>query len=183
MERPPKASGDLDELRAVHRHLFQDLYEWAGEVRTVDISKSHEGADFFLPVSMISRAANYAADELRADNNVQGLDRDRFIDRLAHHYDQFNYIHPFREGNGRTQRVFWNRVARDANWQLDWREVHGWTNDRACRVARQQRDFGPLREMFDQIVTEAPLPAERDAAWQASERARLSFPTSRETKP
>ncbi len=64
-------------------------------------------------------------------------------------------MHPFREGNGRTQRVFWNRVARDAGWQLDWREVHGATNDQASRAASEQQDFGPLREMFDQIVSKA----------------------------
>lgn len=177
MDHPPKASGDLDELRAIHRHLFQDVYEWAGQVRTVDVRKNVEGAEFFLPVSMIGRAAGYAAEELRVDNDLRGLNRDRFIERLAYHYDQFNYVHPFREGNGRTQRVFWNRVARDAGWQLDWRGVHGSTNDQACRAASERRDFGPLREMFSQIVTTASPAAERDAAWRVAERARLSFPT------
>ena len=119
MDHPPKATGDLDELRAIHRHLFQDVYVWAGEVRIVDVRKNVEGADWFLPVSMIGRAAGYAAEELRSDNHLRGLDRESFIERLAYHYDQFNYIHPFREGNGRTQRVFWNRVGRDAGWQLD----------------------------------------------------------------
>jgi cell filamentation protein len=178
MERPPRATDDLAELRAIHRYLFQDVYEWAGEVRTVDIRKNVEGAEYFLPVSMIGRAAGYAADELRADNSLRGMDRDQFIDRLAYHYDQFNYVHPFREGNGRTQRVFWNRVARDAGWQLDWRGVQGTTNDEACRAASERRDFGPLRDMFDQIVTKAAPVTDRDDAWRAAERARLSFPTS-----
>lgn len=178
MDHPPKPTGDLDELRATHRHLFQDVYEWAGEVRTVDIRKNVEGAEYFLPVWMIGRSAGYAAEELRADNNLHGMDRDRFIGRLAYHYDQFNYVHPFREGNGRTQRVFWNRVARDAGWQLDWRGVHGTTNDEACRAASERRDFGPLREMFGKIVTRDASAAKRDAGWRAAERARLSFPTS-----
>ncbi|WP_260425043.1 Fic family protein [Arachnia propionica] len=105
------------------------------------------------------------------------MNREQFIERLAHHYDQFNYVHPFREGNGRAQRVFWNRVARDAGWQLDWRTVHGATNDQASRAAAEQQDFGPLCQMFDQIVSSAASPEERDAAWRAAERARLSFPT------
>jgi cell filamentation protein len=137
-----------------------------------------EGAQFFLPVSMIGRAAGYAEGELRADHELRGMSREQFIDRLAYHYDQLNYVHPFREGNGRTQRVFWNRVARDAGWQLDWREVHGATNDQASRAASEQQDFGPLREMFDQIVSKATPQGERDAAWRVAERARLSFPTS-----
>ncbi|HQD23188.1 MAG TPA: Fic family protein, partial [Arachnia sp.] len=87
------------------------------------------------------------------------------------------YVHPFREGNGRTQRVFWNRVARDAGWQLDWRGVHGSTNDQACRAASVERDFAPLREMLGAIVTTGTPAAERDAAWWAAERARLSFAT------
>lgn len=175
-DHPPRATNNLAELRAIHRHLFQDVYDWAGELRIVDMRKNIEGAEHFLPASRIPGGADYAADELRNDNLLRGLDRAKFIERLAHHYDQFNYIHPFREGNGRTQRVFWNRVARDAGWQLDWRQVHGSTNDLACRAASEQRDFQPLRAMFDLIVTPARRGA-RSAAWRAAERERLSFPT------
>ncbi len=175
MDRPPKASGDLDELCAIHRQLFQDVYDWAGLVRTVDVRKNVEGAEFFLPVSMIGRAAGYAAEDLRSDDNLQGMDRDRFVERLAHHYDQFNYVHPFREGNGRTQRVLWNRVARDAGWQLDWRGVQGTVNDAACRAASERRDLEPLRQMFDKIVSPFAPSSDRGDAWRAAERARLSF--------
>jgi fido (protein-threonine AMPylation protein) len=121
MDRPPKPTGDLTELRAIHRHLFQDLYDWAGQVSTVDIRKNVEGAGFFLPSGMIERASAFAAGELHADNTLCGLDRAHFIDRLAYPYDQVNYIHPFREGNGRVQRVLWNRIALAARWQLDRR--------------------------------------------------------------
>lgn len=176
MDHPPRATGDLEELRAIHRYLFQDVYPWAGELRTVDIRKNIEGGEPFLPVSMIERAAAHVAAELRTDHHLRGMARERFIERLAHHYDQLNYVHPFREGNGRVQRVFWNRVARDAGWQLDWRGVYGAINDRACRIAAEHRDLGPLKEMFDQIVTLAPSLEERDKDWYAAERARLSFP-------
>lgn len=85
-----RGSGDLEEFRAIHRHLFQDVYDWAGEIRTVDIRKNVEGAEFFLPVSMIDRAAGFAAGELRKDGMLRGLDREQFIGRLSHHYDQWN---------------------------------------------------------------------------------------------
>lgn len=81
------------------------------------------------------------------------MDREQFIERLAHHYDQFNFIHPFREGNGRTQRVFWMRVAGRAGWLLDWRNVTGLMNDRACRVAAVDRDFTLLYELLDLVVS------------------------------
>jgi cell filamentation protein len=175
MDRPPAATGDLAELQAIHHPLFQDVYAWAGQIRTVDVRKNVEGAEFFLPVSMIGRASGFAADELHTENMFSGMSRSQFIERLSYHYEQFNYIHPFREGNGRTQRVFWNRIARDAGWQLDWRPVRGAVNDRASRVAAEQRDFGPLHDMFDQIVSQAPLPHERNDTWRAVERARMSF--------
>jgi len=177
-DHPPRPTGDLTELRAIHRHLFQDLYDWAGQIRTVDIRKNVEGAEYFLPSGMIERASAFAAGELHADGNLRGLDRERFIDRLAYHYDQVNYLHPFREGNGRVQRVFWNRIALAAGWQLDWRPVHGDVNDRASRAASDQRDLGPLRAMFDQIVTPAPPARSRGKNWREAERQRMSF-----TKP
>lgn len=177
VDHPVKPTGDLEELREIHRHLFQDVYAWAGELRTVDIRKNEEGAQFFLPVSMIERAAMFAAKELRDDNELQGLPRNEFIERLAYHYDAFNYIHPFREGNGRTQRVFWSRIARAAGWQLDWRAVRGSTNDRASRAASDQRDFAPLHDMFDRVVTAAKPQREFDAAWRGLEHARLAFRT------
>ena len=152
-ELPVRATGDLDESRAINRQLFQDVYPWAGEVRTVDLRKNVAGAKHFLSVGAIDRGSMFAADELRADNMLRGMNRDQFIDRLSHHYDQWNFVHPFREGNGRTQRVFRNRVAADADWQLDWRSVQGAVNDAACRAAAESRDFGPMRAMFDQVVS------------------------------
>jgi cell filamentation protein len=170
LERPPAATGDLAELQAIHRELFADVFEWAGEIRTVDMRKNIEGAEFFLPVSMIARSAGFAADELRADNMLRGLGHDRFVERLAHHYDQFNYIHPMREGNGRTGRLFWDRVSRDAGWTLDWRTVSGRVNDHASRTASEQRDLKPLQEMFDRIA--APLErADREVSARLSRLA------------
>ena len=84
---PPKPTGDLAELRAIHRFLFSPIYGWAGELRTVDIRKNVEGAGYFVPVSVIERAAGFAAPELRADDYLRGMDRATFIVRLAHHYD------------------------------------------------------------------------------------------------
>jgi cell filamentation protein len=177
LDRPPRPTGDLAELRAIHRGLFADVYDWAGEIRTVDIRKAAEGAEFFLPVTMIERAASFTAEELRADDMLRGLSRQRFVERLAHHYDQLNYIHPFREGNGRTQRFFWDRVARDAGWELDWRRVSGAENDRASRIASETRDLRPLCTMFERLVV--PVAARTRSAAAARARSRLSGPVPR----
>lgn len=179
MDSPPDPTGDLVEFCAIHRWLFQDVYPWAGEVRVVDIRKTEDGSHCFMPVALIARGAANAAEELAQENALRGLDRTTFINRLAHHYDQFNYIHPFRDGNGRTQRVFWNRVSRDAGWQLNWHVVRGEINDSACRAATEDGNLGPLQEMFDLIVSPLTPPAKRDAAWRRAERARLWQLTNR----
>lgn len=150
------STGDLTELRVIHGYLFQDVNVWAGQLRTVDIRKKVDGGGYFVPVSMIERAAGFAAEELRQDEYLRGMDRATFIRRLAHHYDQLNYIHPFREGNGRAQRAFWDRVMTDAGWRLNWVGVTGEVNDDACRAAAERRDLDPLIEMFEQVVTRFP---------------------------
>lgn len=152
-ENPPERTRDLAELRSIHRFLFNAIYSWAGELRTVDIKKNLEGGSFFVPVSMIERASAYVAQELAEENFLKGLTREAFVARLAYHYDQLNYIHPFREGNGRTQRWFWGRVAIDAGWELNWINVSGAVNDAASQAAMEEDDIQPLLEMFDQVVS------------------------------
>ncbi|OOC52490.1 MULTISPECIES: Fic/DOC family protein [Nocardiopsis] len=153
---PPPPTGDLAELQAIHRHLFQDLYDWAGHLRCIDMQKAAEGAEIFLPFSQIERAAYYGAEQLRWENMLRDLPMRTFIARLAYYYDWFNHIHPFREGNGRTQRFFWNRIAHDAGWALKWKPVVGTVNDRACQLA-SEGDLAPLEAMFTRVVAPRTL--------------------------
>lgn len=84
------------------------------------------------------------------------------------------YAHPFREGNGRAQRVFWSQVARDAGWHLDWRRVSAERNNEASRAAMERSDLRPLREMFDAITT-GRRPRDREPGRAALDAARLAF--------
>lgn len=173
MDSPIPASNDLGELKRIHRHLFQDVFEWAGQQRTVDVRKDVPGAEFFLPWHFIDRAAATCFAELAADAFLRGLPRSQFVERLAYHYEQINYIHPFREGNGRTQRVFWNRLALEAGWQLDWRPVHGEENHAAARAGSDDLNLAPPIQMFNKIVT---VPKDVGTArWSTQEIQRLSI--------
>ena len=72
----------------------------------------HRGqGQFFAPAAGIATNAFYVFENLREKHYLQGLPFDDFTSELALFYDQLNFIHPFREGNGRTQRLYWSRVA------------------------------------------------------------------------
>lgn len=87
---------DLAELQELHRRLFGKVYDWAGEMRTVDIRKGSE--EYFLDCTYLENGAKFVFDELSKENYLQGLRREDFIERLAYFYEQLNFIHPFREG-------------------------------------------------------------------------------------
>src|SRR3954447_19992769 len=96
----PDGSLDFVHYKAVHHHLFQDVYEWAGNVRTVRMFKG--GNPFCFPEN-IENQANKLFGELRTDGFLQGLDDWAFAEKAAHFLAELNVIHPFREGNGRAQ--------------------------------------------------------------------------------
>jgi cell filamentation protein len=155
---PLRAEGTVSQLQWIHHFLFQDVYEWAGRIRTIDMSKG--GGSVFQPLQLFSTGVLYAEETLRNDHMLQGLDRERFIERLAVGFDNFNTLHPFREGNGRAQRVFWTLIARDAGWGLDWSQVSKRENDMASFIAHENVDYSLLEAMFDRIAQ--PLPPEQD---------------------
>ena len=115
---PIPCTGDKAHLQAIHRVLFDGIFDWAGQFRTTtDIDK--QGTDF-VPALEVEGALDQLFAELAAENLLRGLPRAQFVDRLAHYYARLNQIHPFREGNGRTQRLFWGQVALHAGWYVDF---------------------------------------------------------------
>lgn len=152
---PLRPKGSMEDFLFIHRFLFQDIYDWAGAPRTVEIRKSREGSEYFLPSPNITMGFGWAQDELRKDNMLKGLSKDEFAQRLAYHFDNYNFIHPFREGNGRTQRLFWTLLCHDAGYDLDWCQVSGEENDEASRAAAEDMDLSGLVAMFSRIATPA----------------------------
>ena len=103
-------------LFSIHKFLFQDVYEWAGKKRTVEISK--EGNQFF-PTSYFDTACEYI-DKLIADfKGSDPKDKKKLSGKLAIILDAVNHLHPFREGNGRTQREFIRTLALEKGWMLN----------------------------------------------------------------
>jgi cell filamentation protein len=120
IENPVQGVFDLTHLCAIHRYLFQDVYEWAGELRTVDISR--EGSRF----ANVGQIQSYLGPQLRrlvADNFLRGMTPDQFVERMAHYMGEINAVHPFREGNGRVQRMFCAQLAEQAGYFIDYESV------------------------------------------------------------
>lgn len=135
-----------DLLAAIHRHLFQDVYAWAGSRRTVGISK---GPDGFVPHSLIeSELESFAATLVRAAPPVESPE---FIRRFARMYERLNHIHPFREGNGRAQRAFWELYLREFGLELGWASSDKVENDDAC-AAGARGEFGRLEALLARII-------------------------------
>lgn len=114
-ENPIKIKGS-DSLLSIHYYLFQDVYEWAGKVRTVNISKNgkpfFDGERFNIAFQYIdSLIAEYKA--IRKNNKSE------LAQKLAEILDNVNYLHPFREGNGRTQREFIRLLALEKGLKLN----------------------------------------------------------------
>jgi len=151
---------DFGHLRALHVHIFGEIYAWAGKPRTVDIAK---GAWFCLARNIDEFAASVFR-ELAAENYLVGLDRAELVKRVAATYGQLNALHPFREGNGRTQRAFLTKLGRLGGWRLRWSDLDRATNDEASRRSLETGDDSALVEMVDTLLEEDRKPAARTGA-------------------
>lgn len=107
---------DTTSLFAVHQHLFQDIYVWAGKKRIVEISKN--GKQFF-PTSHFDNAFRYVDTLISEYKKVRKTDKQALARKLAEILDNVNYLHPFREGNGRTQREFLRLLALEKGLSLN----------------------------------------------------------------
>ncbi|MCM4083683.1 Fic/DOC family protein [Paractinoplanes hotanensis] len=146
---PLPGSYDLGHLQSFHRQIFGAVYPWAGELRTVDIART--GQDVFCRCAFIESYSAGVFADLAAEGRLMGLRRNAFVARLAHYYGEINAIHPFREGNGRTQRAFLGQLGRDAGWRIAWSAMDGHQNDTASAAALQG-DTTLLATMFESLV-------------------------------
>jgi len=111
---------DVARLRAIHRYIFQDVYAWAGQFRTVNISK---GGHLFADAAFIEPALLDLLGKLRDENYLMAAGSNAFAERAAFYLAEVNAIHPCREENGRTQREFIRQLGRRSGHAIDWRHV------------------------------------------------------------
>ncbi|HKS44818.1 MAG TPA: Fic family protein [Amycolatopsis sp.] len=140
---------NLEHFQEFHLMLFGDVYEWAGKTRTVNISKDGSA---FCSWQFVEDETSAVLAGLEKDNWFIGLKREGFVKRLAYYYGEMNARHPFREGNGRTQRAFLRQLAAAAGWRLDWSALNREDNIVASRQNLRTADIGLLVRVLEPVV-------------------------------
>lgn len=124
---PLKGNFDSDHLKAIHSYLFRDVYDWAGKFRTIPLAKAEDvrGGRVirFTPPDLIESELKRVFDQLADENFLEGLPRKEFARKIAGLFSEINRIHPFREGNGRTQRQFVRQLADSLGFRIHFEVV------------------------------------------------------------
>ena len=116
---PARGNLDYKHLKKIHKAIFQDIYEWAGKERTVDIAKSN----LFCRAMFLNDMASDIFRKYAEENYLLGCTKKEICERLAFYLGEINALHPFREGNGRSQREFIRCAAAAAGYELNWSRV------------------------------------------------------------
>lgn len=137
-------------LSEIHKHIFQDIYPWAGEIRTCDLSK---GTSFFCLPKHLPKQLEHRMQRLREDTDLPRPIPHVFAKQAAEHIAELNALHPFREGNGRTLRLFAAQLAERAGLELDIRKID---HDRWIEGSIRSFDDGDttiLRETLENALS------------------------------
>lgn len=112
---------DFEFYKSIHRFLFEDLYDWAGELRRVDISKKGTS---FCKVNELGDLCEACFKRLEKSNYFKDLSREKFVEEIVDLYQITNFLHPFREGNGRTQRIFISKIIKYNGYDFNFSNIN-----------------------------------------------------------
>ncbi|MBC3538954.1 Fic/DOC family protein [Rufibacter sediminis] len=167
----PGGKFDRDHFQQIHRFTFGDIYPWAGETRAARQFQGHKPTYatgnreimVFAPYPDIDGNLEALARQLEKENYLKGLPLDRFIDRAAFYLDQYNYTHPFREGNGRSLQGAFTQLALQAGYSLDFNQLKNkedYNHGRDLAMVRVHgapgRDLEGLRNMLRTVTGPVP---------------------------
>jgi cell filamentation protein len=116
LRQTPIAIKDSRTLLDIHKYLFQNIYAWAGQTRTAEISK---GGKQFFPLNRFDTAFSFIDNLIAEYRQINSADIPLLSRKLAEILDAVNFLHPFREGNGRAQREFVRALALEKGFALN----------------------------------------------------------------
>lgn len=140
---------DLPHLKAIHKHLFQDIYDWAGETRSYSMRL---GGNVFTPHDEIVKYAGVIAQLIAGDDFLRGCSVDDACQKLAKYLGLINKLHPFPDGNGRTQRIFLSQLAYGVGLGLDWEKAPQWLIIESAIRAHEDNNYAGLEMLIEKIL-------------------------------
>ena len=147
-DHPVAGRFGLTHLSRIHRFVFQDVYAWAGKLRTVRI---HKGQTTFAYPEHIKSEADRIFSSLRRENHLRDLPLPVLIERLAWHVGELNVLHPFREGNGRVLRAFLRELLLQQGLLLKFEKLdpEEWLQ---ASIAAYVGDLLKMQALFARII-------------------------------
>jgi cell filamentation protein len=152
---PIRGNFDQSHLQAIHQRIFGAVYPWAGELRRVNIAR--QGSYPFALVQFLQRNLDRTFSELASEGHLKELGVRSFVERAGVYLGELNTLHPFREGNGRTQREFIRELAMEAGHTLDWSRVSQKQMYEASALSHNLGNSAALAE----VIQSALLPRRR----------------------
>jgi cell filamentation protein len=116
----PRGSLDFTHYKSIHKHILQDLYNWAGVERTVAITNGER--QYTMP-ERIAQCMDMILHSLKKDNHLRNLQTSDFVNKMAHYFIELKLVHPFRKGNDITLRLFTDEIAYNAGYSLNWDKI------------------------------------------------------------
>jgi len=111
---------DFEFYKILHYRMFSEIYGWAGEIRNINISK--KGTNF-CSFEKVAHQGELIFQRLKKENYFKNLNRNSFIEEITDLYCDLNILHPFREGNGRVQRLFLTLLIRNAGYSINFSDI------------------------------------------------------------
>lgn len=150
---PIKGEFDLKHLQKIHKHLFEDIYEFAGQIRQEQIAKDYFS---FADARFIESQANELFKQLKQENHLKPnqidiMNKEHFSERAAHYLAEINVLHPFREGNGRSQREFIRSLGKNAGYKIEWNRVS--KREMMGAMIKSHANTEALENLIKSIVT------------------------------
>lgn len=147
IDKSLKGNYDFKHLQSIHYYIFQDLFDWAGIVRTVDIAKGN----VFCKAMFINDQAEVIFQKLRKERYLADLSQEELVTRLAYYFSEINALHPFREGNGRSQREFIRSLALKNGYIINYAN-----SSKEEMILASQRsflcDYKPMEELLKKCI-------------------------------
>lgn len=143
---------NLSFFQLIHKTLFSDLYEWAGELRTVNI---HKDDTLFCTAERIIPEAEKIFRAMEKASWFTGASKADLVIKVAEAYGDLNVIHPFRDGNGRSQRILFEHIIINAGFSVDWWlvDIADWVPANIDAVAC---DYRSLEAIFKRCIGKFP---------------------------